>query len=130
MSSRCARLRFNQCQPDDTIAQFAGATYAPHNHGTAEGTDGLAFLNSGQYQLHPQAANGCVAELEIAAVERSEFQHDGEAEPGTRLGFVEPQAAPRHLIALRRIKAGTVVVDDDAHDGDAVATFGHHFDAY
>src|SRR5215831_6523415 len=42
---------------------------------------------------------------------------------------LRPQAAPRHLIALRRTKARTVVIDDDAHDRGAIASFGHHFDA-
>src|SRR5215468_9790284 len=86
-------------------------------------------LNGRQHQLRPQPANGRVAKLEIAAVKGSELAHDGEAEPEARLGFVEPQAAPRHLIALRRTKAGTVVIDDDAHDRGAIASFGHHFDA-
>src|SRR5436305_14811361 len=67
-----------------------------------------------QHPLGPQAAERRGAELELAAIERGELDHDREAEPGTRLGLVQPPAAAGDLLALRGRKPGTVIVDRDA----------------
>src|ERR1700736_2448461 len=75
-----------------------------------------ARLCTGQHQLRPQAADGCGAELELAAIETGELDHDRQAEPGARLCVVQPPPAARDLLALRGRESRTVVVDRDAHD--------------
>ena len=50
-----------------------------------------------------------------AVVEAGEFDNDGEAEPGTGLGFVKPLPALRHPLAFGGGKSWPIVVDNDPH---------------
>src|SRR3712207_3349173 len=66
-----------------------------------------------EHQFRPQAPDRCVVEREAAAIEGSEVDHDRKAEPGARLGFIEPLAPPGNLRALRSGQSAAVVIDDD-----------------
>ena len=58
------------------------------------------WSHSRQFQFRPQAADRRVAQLQAAAIERGEISYDREAQPRSRLGFVESLAAPRHMCAF------------------------------
>src|SRR5262247_2163708 len=55
-----------------------------------------------QHQFDPQAADRRRAELDLAAIELRQLHHDRQAEAGTGLGLVQPQAAVADLLALLR----------------------------
>ena len=61
-----------------------------------------ARLSPWQDQLRPQAANRGSSELELTPIEGGKLDYDRQSQPGARLGLVEPPAATRDLLALRR----------------------------
>ena len=68
-----------------------------------EGIVGQTSLSSPrQSEFGAQAADRRGAKLEHAAVKSGKLDDDRKAEPRAGLGFVQPLAAQRHLLALRR----------------------------
>src|SRR3954470_22902559 len=70
--------------------------------------------HSRQRQFAPWPAGGRAAERRAAAIQCREIDHNRQAEPGARLGFIQPLAAPRDLDALVTRQPPPVVVDDDS----------------
>src|SRR5262245_27080629 len=84
----------------------------------AEHEVAVGWLKSGggrQHQLRPEPADGGGAELELAAIELRQLDHDRQAEARARLGLVQPAAAIADLLALLRRQPGTVIVDHQPH---------------
>src|SRR5665213_1136542 len=90
-------------------------------------------LDPRQHQFGAQTADRRGAELEFAAIQRGKFDHNRQPQPRARLGFIEPAAAMRHLLALGRRQAAAVIVHHDPQYvalAQRIGPLAPHFDRH
>src|ERR1700748_266285 len=92
-----------------------------------------SLRNPGQDQFGSQAANRRIAERQVTSIKTRKIDYDRESQARTRLGLIEPLPAPRSLLAFRRRKPASIVVDNDPQPCPVAAlrrSFGQDLDGH